>query len=845
VSNTSSKSSTSSSSSLWIAKRKKEKSLEIGTSENDDSTLGEKVGWRFFSKRSKVRSLSPNSTAIVDGISKNSHYTSQTDVKNTGSDIDVLFRKDQTKEISDVNSEKENWKNGSFYLGTPVSPQQNSEASVLTNFSRRSSLSYPYSAGNTISPRQKSEPSKFMLALRVTSSSNSYSTELAEGEELKPSSGGSVVCTQSNGWEKIKTLGESLCTIPDNSTDIEELPQSTMYGNVEGVEVVSNDMQEDLETQLTLQSAAIKEDHLNSSSPPSHSPSPSNYHVTMKRSLLAPVPMEKILPRTVSPQPGIPTKSNPQPFERTHSNAGSFHLIPMNTDLSLEDEFSASVLPTDLSMDLESLALEMQQEDIGSSQSLKNALHDVRIEIETEDPQIHMNSSKSIVIPTDLSIDLESLPQEVPYKDDEIRRSMENILCDLPHEIDDKSHRVQINSRSSISSSECHIMSSGSSSENDMGHMIRSRMLDGSDFDSDYDTNSDTISENNESEKGSSGTRSPPYRYLDDTVMKDRSHCTNSTDSSYHFANIPLELQNDHVSMDVDDCSNSNNEIATASSDDTLTHLEELYSDIGEEEKEGFVLLHPVSSIEEELDATISMLESINDDESFNSSVKSFDTKDFLEDELSDGNSKACCSLSTYDITTIHEENEDDIAEEVCISPKEDRGLLMNQNLLSMRLNGGLHLRRMELEIQGTMSTLSSVTDDSYMRGSFDSFSSVSERKNSPRGSYCKITGWKDGMNINTDIDMNKRESFSNEQTWDKSNDQQSLDDESSLVSFSDSSGFDSACSYDYFSSKSAKYMMDILKEETERQRRRIKERIAMIRESTDKVICKSECDST
>ena len=64
--------------------------------------------------------------------------------------------------------------------------------------------------------------------------------------------------------------------------------------------------------------------------------------------------MEKNLPRTVSPQPGIPTKSNPQPFERTHSNAVSFHLIPMNTDLSLEDKFSALVLPTDLSMDLES-----------------------------------------------------------------------------------------------------------------------------------------------------------------------------------------------------------------------------------------------------------------------------------------------------------------------------------------------------------------------------------------------------------------------------------------------------------------------------------------------------------
>ena len=45
----------------------------------------------------------------------------------------------------------------------------------------------------------------------------------------------------------------------------------------------------------------------------------------------------------------------------------------------------------------------------------------------------------------------------------------------------------------------------------------------------------------------------------------------------------------------------------------------------------------------------------------------------------------------------------------------------------------------------------------------------------------------------------------------------------------------DSACSYDSFSSESVKYMVDILKEEAERQRNKIKERIAKIRESTDR----------
>ena len=107
--------------------------------------------------------------------------------------------------------------------------------------------------------------------------------------------------------------------------------------------------------------------------------------------------------------------------------------------------------------------------------------------------------------------------------------------------------------------------------------------------------------------------------------------------------------------MDVDDCSNSNSEVDTASSDDTVAHLEELYSDVVEKKKDIFAFLHPVAFNEEESDGTILMLESFNDDESFNSSMMSFYTKDFLEDELSDGKSKARCSLSTYNITTFHE----------------------------------------------------------------------------------------------------------------------------------------------------------------------------------------------
>jgi len=122
--------------------------------------------------------------------------------------------------------------------------------------------------------------------------------------------------------------------------------------------------------------------------------------------------------------------------------------------------------------------------------------------------------------------------------------------------------------------------------------------------------------------------------------MEDRSHYTNIIDSSYHFADVPLKLQKDFVSMDVDDCSNSNSEVDTTSSDDTVAHLEELYSDVVKEKKDIFVLLHPVSFNEEESDGTILMLESFNDDGSFNSSMMSFDNNYFSENELADGKSK-------------------------------------------------------------------------------------------------------------------------------------------------------------------------------------------------------------
>jgi len=171
-------------------------------------------------------------------------------------------------------------------------------------------------------------------------------------------------------------------------------------------------------------------------------------------------------------------------------------------------------------------------------------------------------------------------------------------------------------------------------------------------------------------------------------------------------------------------------------------------------------------------------------------SVVSFDST-FMEEEEEGGSrsrslshSRSRCSVvSMHDITTIHEENEDDIAEE---EEELEEVLLADPDHAVPAcplIGGSLQLLRRDLVRQGTAGTFSSVTDDSYLACmSLDSLSGC---------------------------------------------------------------GFDnsSVCSYDSFSSESVMYMVDVLKEETERRRSKIKERIAMIQESID-LSTKSESDS-
>lgn len=648
-----------------------------------------------------------------------------------GSDIDLLFRAEQTKDMTAGHSPTINWGNEPLHLGRVITPRDSSEASGVSALSRRSSMSSSHSRSSSGSTRIKTEGS-------VISSRNPS----AEDADFTTVQG-------------IVNLRESLSAIPDNSfhsTVTEEVSRSSKHGTEERKLENLNSIREELQMQLMLRTATPKEEFEPIPPPPSQAQSPSPVErkfAPKAKSFLAPVPKENYTTfRTVSPEPAAPIHSTPLAAPTlVHSDADSFHLTPMNKDLSLEDSAATSALPADLSMDLESL--------------VETVRSDVPLEVKAELRRERGSTDRPTLIPDVHSMDLDVVSIKMTPNDEEkLHRSMEDVLCDLPHEIEDEHHPRHVISRPVTASSGGCTTRSGSSSEGEnMGQMIRSRMLDGSDFDSNCDSYSESISEAYSVEKGRVGMKpSTPYSRLDSGAMSQA-----SSDSSYHFVNLPLELQKNDggVAMDVD------SEVATASSADDIVYLEELYSDIfGEAE----VVKHVIDEEASDASGALSMLGLFKDVESCHSSVVSFDSTDFLEDEQSfeDGRSKAHCSISMHDITTIHEEDEDDIADE------DERVLPVDTNAAFMPLNGELHLQRLQLVSQGTSGTgtFSSVTDDSYMRG----------------------------------------------------------------MSFDSSTIPESVCSYDSFSSESVKYMVDILKEEAERRRSKIQERIAKIRESTEKV---------
>jgi len=482
-------------------------------------------------------------------------------------------------------------------------------------------------------------------------------------------------------------------------------------------------------------------------------------------------------PRAVTP-PARQQTADTQPSPPTDN---PFHLTPMdgNKDLSLEDVLSLTHLPADLSMDTIS---------------------------------IYPTSEPPGILPVD--------------SDDTRGRSMEDMLADLPNDSPLGHGVASKHSRPSTVNSNCLTQSSGSASE-DLGHAIRKGMLDGMMFDSDTDHDMDCDTDNTSSERSYVNVRQQGH---DNSVMDGMS--LTSADSSFHFDNLPSDIQSCNMSTNGNEV-DSNSEVATACSDEDITHLEELYSDIfGEEGNAGQenLQIHRGSSGSSDLSSeTLSMLGLLKDDRSTQSSVVSFDSTEFLEDDQLDihgdpTKSKASCSISMHDITTIHEEDEDDIAQE-----KEDRAAQMDYGCFHTPLiNGELHLRRQDLISQGTTNSggFSSVTDDSYVGCvSFDSLSQGSSPLNARKK-------WKMDMgNVHQDFTV-----LAPPPTAGICMATQPFNDESSQFTFESSRASIADFSYDSFSSESVKYMVDILKEEAERRRSKIKERIAMIRESTERV---------
>jgi len=610
-------------------------------------------------------------------------------------------------------------------------------------------------------------------------------------------------------------------------------------------------------------------------------------------------------PRTVTPPPAQGQEWTPFPTlaQELINSTGQIQIIPLTLERDLSLEESVSHLSTDQSIDLDSVFPDTQvmaqgrtpfptlaQEPIHSSDQIQIKPLTLERDLSLEESVSHLSTDQSVDLNSAMTHERNPFPtlaqKPISYagqiqikplaleRDLSLEESVSHLSMDQSIDLDsvfpDTDLRDVQEANRYGHPGTCGSSGNTFSSFEDMGHAIRSGMLDGSQFDSDSDnrcssrpgtsdssacntySSSEDMGQNirsgmlngslfdsdldssfctNSSFEGSS-TTSMPYRNLDEDVVMEEAGRTSH--ESYKFCNLPLEIQNDHMSMEGGDF-NSDSDVSTASSDEDITCLKGLYSDIFEEEEKE-ALLSPASSSESDMSSVaLSMLGLSKDDTLCQSSMVSFDSSDLLEDEQFDeysshSRSKASGSIS-HDITTIQEENEDDITEEdEEVQHDVQMGGMEMDHQPPMPLNGELHQRRQDLGTTGSSTTFSSVTDDSYMGCmSFDSLSLVSERGDNPRGLYRRFAG--NGVKI----DMTNHQDFV---SLEKPSLQQPLNDESSQFTFESSwvSVGSSACSYDSFSSKSVKYMMDVLKEETARRRNKLKERIAKIRELTDQV---------
>jgi len=371
--------------------------------------------------------------------------------------------------------------------------------------------------------------------------------------------------------------------------------------------------------------------------------------------------------------------------------------------------------------------------------------------------------------------------------------------------------------------------SNTSHTSSNYGHLIRSELLDGSVFNSDEESFFEACSHN----------ESTVTSCLDQNENVQMNY---ESENHSVIVNFPFSAHDEKNVKDVKNGLDADSDDATVASEDFfLTQLEELYSDIFKGEKEedfsvrdrsGKSSLIPGDRVASPKSGDcVSSVKSV----SSHSSVLSFDSMDFLEDDefMEDDYDDVYCQsqLSLHDITTIEEENKEDVEEEEGIMEDREKGLLFQPK-------GEISIKRHFLvSQQGSefSNSLSSVTDSSYMDLTVNT--NLTQKSQSTMNTQNSI---REGISYDDEktqdevdsLDMSSQSAFyrsSKQANANMRGDSSQFTFESSKVSISNS-----VLSTDSISSESVRYMVDVLKQEAERRSSKIRERIARLREQAD-----------
>jgi len=358
--------------------------------------------------------------------------------------------------------------------------------------------------------------------------------------------------------------------------------------------------------------------------------------------------------------------------------------------------------------------------------------------------------------------------------------------------------------------------SDSSDESSNVGHLIRTQILEGSVFDTDDDSISESYTDNHTSQ------------VADNPQLLNQKYYNESKEISV-IVNLPFEQDGE---SNLNDNLDSGSDEATVSSEELfLMQLEELYSHITNGERD-------ISLQTGDLSSVCSSKSGMSRDDSStqsssHSSVLSFDSAEFLEDDFDETYCESRLS-SLHDITTIAEENEEDMVEEQGEEEKLEEG----RTGLQLPLNTEINMRRQFLvSQQGSemSSSLSTITDGSY------TVSSLNTDQSPKLWSTKKTVSWEGGLEISDNRALHEEgsglEEVSNGSTNNRSNYR-------SITNLKDSSQFtiqssklslpNSSNSFETISSESVRYMVDILKQEAERRGSKIRARIARLREDTE-----------